>query len=334
MKLGKSQKLKLLMFVESFINFIYQKMAGTQLNFLGNDCIKYYVKYSKIPVLYVVEEIGNGKYGTVHSAKDKENNLYAVKVMNVNNNVNTWEIQIWLQLMKQADYTKYFPKIYLIAQINGLYFVVMEYFECGHIDYCYTKTLNYTEFLKTCKTILKKIAYVHKHRLVYNDLKAHNILINSEKIRLTDVGLMTIFDHGNIQCGTPLHNPPESFIQIRTNDKKDIWSFGLLVYYFLTGKHIQEDVIILKKRDVGGVECKFFKYKTEKIIKKLDDISKDFESLPTDYDSKLLETFIKQCLTVNYYDRPSAEELLKHEIFNMLSPNESEGKIEDSITND
>lgn len=292
-------------------------MIGTQLNFLDKNCTKYHVGFHQIPVLYVIEEIGHGKYGTVHSVKDMKNNMYAVKVMNGNNSVNTNEVKIWLQIVKYTDYTKHFPKIYLIAQLNSLYFVVMEYFECKHIDYDYTKMLSYTDFLKTIKTILKEIAYVHKHKLVYNDLKTQNILINSEKIRLTDVGLMTAFDHGNILCGTPLHNPPECFAQIRTNDKKDVWSFGLLVHYFLTGKHYQEDVIDIKKRYVGGVEQKYFKYRTGKIIDKLDYMNTDFESLPKDYDSKLLEKFIKQCLTVNYYDRPSAEELLKHEIFDM-----------------
>lgn len=106
--------------------------------------------------------------------------------------------------------------------------------------------------------ILEGLAYMHRRRIIYRDLKPENVLID-------DLGYTVIVDLGFAKvvndktftlCGTPLYLAPEVILS-RGHDKgADYWSLGCLMYEMILGQtpfyDNNIDQITLFKRIVHG----------------------------------------------------------------------------------
>jgi len=106
--------------------------------------------------------------------------------------------------------------------------------------------------------ILEGLAYMHRRRIIYRDLKPENVLID-------DLGYTVIVDLGFAKvvndktytlCGTPLYLAPEVILS-RGHDKgADYWSLGCLMYEMILGQtpfyDHNIDQITLFKRIVHG----------------------------------------------------------------------------------
>eukprot|EP00956_Cyclotella_meneghiniana_P037142 scaffold134820_cov57-Cyclotella_meneghiniana.AAC.8 len=112
------------------------------------------------------------------------------------------------------------------------------------------------KFYTAC--ILEGLAYMHRRRILYRDLKPENVLID-------DLGYCVIVDLGFAKvvndktytlCGTPLYLAPEVILS-RGHDKgADYWSLGCLMYEMISGQtpfyDDNIDQITLFKRIVHG----------------------------------------------------------------------------------
>src|SRR5690606_36254683 len=121
-----------------------------------------------------------------------------------------------------------------------------EYIEGGNLRRFYTS--NFERFLnenfvnKILRKIIEGIAYLHKQGIIHRDIKPENILINDEDgkitIKIIDFGLSKVIPHSqktNILVGTLSYSAPEVVGKKTYNNKVDIWSFGVLAYYLLSG---------------------------------------------------------------------------------------------------
>jgi serine/threonine protein kinase len=83
------------------------------------------------------------------------------------------------------------------------------------------------------------LAYMHRSKIVYRDLKPENVMIDSTGYpMLIDFGFAkVVHDKTYTLCGTPGYLPPEVVMTRGHDISADHWSYGILVYEMLTGEN-------------------------------------------------------------------------------------------------
>ncbi|KAM3128610.1 hypothetical protein pb186bvf_019307 [Paramecium bursaria] len=113
---------------------------------------------------------------------------------------------------------------------------------------------------KYIKQIAKALDYIHRLGIIHRDLKPQNILIDDYgNIKICDFGL-SVYSQGKPRqsnCGTPLYMAPEvHHVNGGYNNKCDIFSLGMILFYLLTDKehywpdnNINEEFIVNQYKD-------------------------------------------------------------------------------------
>lgn len=202
---------------------------------------------------------------------------------------------------------------YLDCFAHGSYsFMVMEYCENKIVPISAGQvTLTEDEVLKTCRPILSGLSYLHWHHIIHRDIKPSNILKDGRGfVKIADFGEAQIYSpNGPLRkfdlrslYGTAAYMAPECMHSSSVTYAADIWSFGCLIVYLLTGKHPwnQCDNEMSIPFRLGATE-----------------------ELPVDYGSlscsQALKDVLRQIFTRTPKDRPSAVELLRLPLFYNLS---------------
>ncbi|KAL6986477.1 non-specific serine,threonine protein kinase [Sarracenia purpurea var. burkii] len=164
------------------------------------------------------------------------------------------------------------------------------------------------------KETLKALEYLHQHGHIHRDVKAGNILLDSNGVvKLADFGVsVCMFDRGDRQrsrntfVGTPCWMAPEVLQPGGGYDfKADIWSFGITALELAHG------------------HAPFSKYPPMKVL--LMTIQNAPPGLDYDRDKKFSKSFkemVAMCLVKDQTKRPTAEKLLKHSFFKHTKPSE------------
>lgn len=87
--------------------------------------------------------------------------------------------------------------------------------------------------------IIDGMQYLHNQKIVHSDLKYGNILLNKDKIKITDFGISRRVGGKSIErarsvLGTEYYMAPEVANGWRAVYESDVWSFGCMLYYTVT----------------------------------------------------------------------------------------------------
>ncbi|CAJ1976348.1 unnamed protein product [Sphenostylis stenocarpa] len=276
--------------------------------------------YSANPSDYkLLEEVGYGASATVYRAiYIPYNEEVAVKCLDLDRcNSNLDDIRREAQTMSLIEHPNV-VKAFCSFVVERSLWVVMGFMaqgSCLHLmKAAYPEGFEEAAIGSILKETLKALEYLHRHGHIHRDVKAGNILLDSNgQVKLADFGVSAcMFDTGDRQrsrntfVGTPCWMAPE-VLQPGTgyNFKADIWSFGITALELAHG------------------HAPFSKYPPMKVL--LMTIQNAPPGLDYDRDRKFSKSFkemVAMCLVKDQTKRPSVEKLLKHSFFRQAKPPE------------
>ena len=155
---------------------------------------------------------------------------------------NTIRNKVWI--IDKNLYQLWQERLQSIIMKDAIYLLLQKIEGMSLKDYILKKN-NLSEKLKIklSKQIVSIFYFLHKCNppIIYRDLKAENILIESEKVYLTDFGLSRFYpDDNNYKMtgntGTLRYMAPEVFKKKNYNLKVDIYSIGMIIYFIFKMK--------------------------------------------------------------------------------------------------
>ncbi|KAH1091980.1 hypothetical protein J1N35_019237 [Gossypium stocksii] len=258
------------------------------------------------------EEVGEGVSATVYRALCIPlNEIVAIKVLDLEKCNNDLDgIRREVQTMSLIDHPNLLRAHCSFATGHNLW-VVMPYMaggSCLHImKSAFPEGFEEPVIATLLREVLKALLYLHAHGHIHRDVKAGNILVDSNgAVKLADFGVSAcMFDTGDRQrsrntfVGTPCWMAPEVMQQLHGYDfKADIWSFGITALELAHG------------------HAPFSKYPPMKVL--LMTLQNAPPGLDYERDKRFSKSFkelVAACLVKDPKKRPTSEKLLKHHFF-------------------
>lgn len=197
----------------------------------------------------IVKELGRGAMGTVYLGKDpKINRQVAIKTLRFDDEVDEATAKsIKERFFREAESAGNLNhpniiKIFDAGEDNELCYIAMELLDGDDL-----KKFTPKESLLPLPTLLDymiRIAdgldYAHQGGVFHRDIKPANImLLKDGTLRITDFGIARIASSSKTATGTVLGTPsymsPEQLSGKKVDGRSDLFSYGVMLFEFLTG---------------------------------------------------------------------------------------------------
>uniref|UniRef100_A0A8B9V295 Serine/threonine-protein kinase Nek11 n=1 Tax=Anas zonorhyncha TaxID=75864 RepID=A0A8B9V295_9AVES len=255
---------------------------------------------------YTIErKLGNGSFGSVYLVSDKKakqgDKLKVLKEISVGDLKpnETVEANLEAQLLSKLDHPS-IVKFYASFVERDSFCIITEYCEGGDLDLKIQeykqsgKVFTQRQIIDWFIQLLLGVNYMHERRILHRDLKAKNIFLKNNLLKIGDFGvsrlLMGSCDLATTFTGTPYYMSPEALKHQGYNTKSDIWSLGCILYEMCCMDHA------------------FSGHNFLSVVLKI--VEGDTPSLPDRYPSKL-NAVLSSMLSKNPSMRPAAAEILK-----------------------
>jgi serine/threonine protein kinase len=204
----------------------------------------------------LVEKLGEGGFGTVWRAEQKEpvRRMVALKILKLG--MDTKQVVARFDQERQALALMDHPNIAKVfdagaTDIGRPYFVMELVQGVPLLDYCDGERLGTRERLELFIDVCRAIQHAHQKGVIHRDIKPSNVLVTVHDgkpvPKVIDFGIakatsielttMTLFTEQRQVIGTPAYMSPEqaetSGLDIDT--RSDIYSLGVVLYELLTG---------------------------------------------------------------------------------------------------
>jgi len=204
----------------------------------------------------LLEQIGEGGFGVVYLAEQKEPVKRRVALKIIKLGMDTAQVVTRFEAERQALAMMDHPNIAKVldagATDTGRPYFVMELVRGRPITkFCDEGNLSTTERLELFRTTCHAIQHAHQKGIIHRDIKPSNVLVSMHDdkpvIKVIDFGIAkatqqeltekTVFTQFQQFMGTPAYMSPEqagmSGLDIDT--RSDVYSLGVLLYELLTG---------------------------------------------------------------------------------------------------
>ncbi len=196
----------------------------------------------------ILKLIGKGNFGKVVLAKQIPTGLLvaikAIPKSAVEENDEIENIFIERDIFKITNKESHPFLVQLVSffEDGKNFYFVMEYIAGGDLMFHIQKQ-RFTEYQAKyfAAQILLAIEYLHKHEILYRDLKLDNIMLTADgHVKLTDFGLCKPGMDWRAQtktfCGTPEFIAPEILSSKPYTKAVDWWAYGVLLYELILGQ--------------------------------------------------------------------------------------------------
>ena len=197
----------------------------------------------------ILHKIGKGGMATVYLAYDESiNKQWAVKQVNKECKIGE-EAAINIlaaeaSLMTRLDHPA-LPRIVEIIEDEQEFFLVMDFIEGKPlINEIKKGPLRQEEVVNWAIQLCDVLSYLHNQTppIIYRDMKPDNIMLLPERdsVKLIDFGIARTYKEGRSKDTKPLgtdgYASPEQYGELSQSDQRtDIYSLGVTLYYLLTG---------------------------------------------------------------------------------------------------
>ncbi|XP_032929889.1 serine/threonine-protein kinase Nek11 isoform X4 [Catharus ustulatus] len=200
----------------------------------------------------VQRKLGNGSFGSVYLVNDRKakqgEELKVLKEISVGNLKpnETVEANLEAQLLSKLDHPA-IVKFYASFVERDSFCIITEYCEGGDLDFKIQeykdsgKMFTQSQVIDWFIQLLLGVNYMHDRRILHRDLKAKNIFLKDNLLKIGDFGvsclLMGSCDLATTFTGTPYYMSPEVLKHQGYNTKSDIWSLGCILYEMCCMNH-------------------------------------------------------------------------------------------------
>jgi serine/threonine protein kinase/tetratricopeptide (TPR) repeat protein len=201
----------------------------------------------------IIEKLGEGGMGVVYLAEDtKLERKVAIKFLPRNIAYNSDERKRF-EIEAKAAAALNHPNIATIHAIEEAddpasgfdkeLFLVMEYIKGTNLKTLIdSKPLPKEKVIKIASQIAEGLKAAHSEGIIHRDIKSANIMSDDQgKIKIMDFGLAKVRGVAGVTkegttLGTTTYMSPEQARGEETDQRTDIWSYGVLLYEMLTGQ--------------------------------------------------------------------------------------------------
>lgn len=202
----------------------------------------------------LISEVGAGGMGVVWKARDLR--LQRIVALKVLRGLLASDPVLFAQFQREARTLALVQHpaivtIYSVEQAGRIPFFTMEFVEGTPLSrYVPSAGLSLAEFYQCAIPLADAIGAAHAHGILHRDLKPGNVMVTPARgVKVLDFGLaailppesaaesVTVSDTwaGGVH-GTPPFMSPEQVLGRKLDQRSDIFSFGAVLYFMLTGR--------------------------------------------------------------------------------------------------
>ncbi|XP_063308245.1 serine/threonine-protein kinase Nek11 [Pelobates fuscus] len=261
---------------------------------------------SLIAKRYLLQQrLGRGSFGTVYLVLDKkakdDENLKVLKEIPVGelNPNETVQANQEAQLLSKLDHPA-IVKFHASFLEKESFCIITEYCEGRDLDCKIRECKENGEIIVESQVVewfiqlLLGAHYMHERRILHRDLKAKNIFLKNNLLKIGDFGvsrlLMGSCDLATTFTGTPHYMSPEALKHQGYDSKSDIWSLGCILH------------------EMCCLEHAFTGYSFLAVV--INIVEGETPNLPDQY-SSVLNVLMSRMLNKDPVLRPGAEEILQ-----------------------
>ena len=192
------------------------------------------------------EKLGKGAFGIVRMGINKQTGeKVAIKILEksqITNDNDKGRIIKEINVLKKMHHPN-IVKLFSVVNTDRQLYIIMEYIRGKELyqHLLLNKKLPEKEACFLYHQIISGIEYLQEIKVAHRDLKAENLLIEKDELKIIDFGLSNNYSNDSYQllstvCGSPCYAAPEMLSgKMYKGGPVDVWSSGIILYYMLCG---------------------------------------------------------------------------------------------------